>query len=562
MPVFPLIPTLMVPVLAALLTTAQDPEAPASAAADLGEFRTWIREYRDGQHRMIRQGRADDEALARASTLMANLARWDSLEAAKLVFVAASIDPEPPGARSATDRLDFYRELQPWRIRTMARAHLRQLTSPEILPWLLAKLRAKGIRAREVNRDQKDAAAVLRVLAGHDKLEARLALLSACRSMPTQLRVKAAAALARDATLETAPALMDLLRDSEPNVRIAAADALGTALSPHTDETLVEEPTASARQIRDQAIKKLAALLVKDPIWQVRSAGAFALARMKCKAVIEPLIDGLDAELRRKKDPWAMDVRMHRLLEGLTGQTVVRGSIRPWRDFWRKEGPSFAVAKAARPGEQKVTTNRYQKFFNIRIQSDRVLFVLDFSGSMAEPIELTTRTTGAPPGQKTTKAELVVREIERLIMSLPDGALVNLVVFSEGVRVWREEGGRPALIRLDDESRDDLLGSFLPSLRANGPTNLHGALAKALDFGGRGLYDKYYRAGFDTLCVISDGAPTVGEVTDKDEIRRRVREANSLRKIAIHCITFGDSNDTDFLRMLAQENGGRHVHVD
>ena len=34
-------------------------------------------------------------------------------------------------------------------------------------------------------------------------------------------------------------------------------------------------------------------------------------------------------------------------------------------------------------------------------------------------------------------------EIEKLVMSLPDGALVNIVVFSQDVRVWRQEGNRP-----------------------------------------------------------------------------------------------------------------------
>ena len=540
----------------------QDPVAPEDHAVNMRALDLWLGEYRDGQHRMVKNDMLDQEALGRADSLMGRVASANNIQAAKLLFTVASLDPQPPGAKSSTDRLDFYRELQPWRIRTMACLHLQKMTSPEVLPWLLGKLRAKGLRAREPNQDQRDAAAVLRVLAGHQQLEAKLELLRACRSMPTELRVRAVASMARDATLETVPTLIELLRDSEPNVRIAAADALGTALSPHTDETLDTEPTAQVLDLRDQAIKKLRNLLTKDSVWQVRSACAYALARMKCKAVIKPLIDGLDAELRRKKDPWAMDVRMHRILEGLTGQTVVQGTIAPWRAFWRKEGPSFAVAKAASPGEQQPKEDRYQKFFNIELQSDRVLFVLDFSGSMAEPVQLKTRTTGAAPGQKTTKADLVVREIQRLIMSLPDGALVNLVVFSEGVRVWREEGGRPALIKLDDESRDDLLGSFLPGLRPAGPTNLHGAMAKALDFAGRGIYDKYYKAGFDTMYVISDGAPTAGQVIDKAEIRRQVRETNNLRKIAIHCITFGDSNDTDFLRLLAKENGGRHVHVE
>ena len=75
---------------------------------------------------------------------------------------------------------------------------------------------------------------------------------------------------------------------------------------------------------------------------------------------------------------------------------------------------------------------------------------------MAEPATLTGATTNAQPTATGTKAQLVVQELKRLIMSLPDGALVNLVVFSDTVRIWRQEGGRPALVKLDDTARDDL----------------------------------------------------------------------------------------------------------
>ena len=122
--------------------------------------------------------------------------------------------------------------------------------------------------------------------------------------------------------------------------------------------------------------------------------------------------------------------------------------------------------------------------------------------------------------------------------------------------------GLPSLEKLDDAARDDLLGHFLDSLHPQGSTNLFDALNLALDFGGRGLSDKYYPIGFDTLYVLSDGAPSSGEVTDKDEIRRLVRQANLLKRLTIHTITFGNENDTVFLRTLAEENGGRHIHVE
>ena len=542
---------------------AQDPEVEVQPDPAMA-FKVWLKDYEQGAIRFQKEGRTDNDAVLLVEQKMSDVADRNTLSDAQLLFKAAVIEPRPGGSSSSLELIDFQRELQPWRVQGMAQRHIRTMTARNILPWLLKKLHAKGIRAKEENQDQRYAAAVLRILAGHPSLEAKLELMQACGSMPNELRVHAVNSMAKDAELELVPTLIGLLRDREPNIRIAAANAIGTAMRPHVDETEGKDPTSELLKKRDQAIKQLESLLLRDKIWQVRSAAASSMATMRCKAVIPSLIKGLDAELKRKKDPWAMDVRLHKLLEGLTGQSVARGGIAPWKAFWKQEGASFAVRPKAKPGEEKKGDTRYDKFFDLTIESDRVLFVLDFSGSMAEPVTLKAQgtTAGGAAGTKTTKAELVVTELKKLVMSLPDGALCNFVVFSDDVRIWRSEGNRPALVKLDDESRDDLLGNFLDGLRPNGPTNLYDALQAALGFGGRGLYDKYYGAGFDTLYVITDGAPTAGPVTDKMEIRKRVREANQLRKIAIHCITFGDQNDTSFLKPLAEENGGRHIHVE
>jgi hypothetical protein len=543
--------------------SAQNPDASPQPDPAI-TFQNWLKDYEVGAIRFQAEGRTDQDMIAHVDAMMADVANSNTFSHAQLLFKAAVLDPRPDGASSSLEVIDFQREVQPWRIQGMAQRHLRAMDDPSILPWLLKKLRAKGIRASEENQDQQHAKAVLKILAGHPSLEAKLELMKACGSMPNELRVHAVNSMALDAELDLVPTLIGLLRDREPNIRIAAANAIGTAIQPHSDETQGKDPTGATLKMRDQAIKQLQSLLVRDKVWQVRSAAAFSLANMRCKAVIPALIKGLDAELKRKKDPWAMDVRLHKILEGLTGQSVARGGIAPWKAFWKKEGASFAIRPKTKPGEEKKRDSRYEKFFDLTIESDRVLFVLDFSGSMAEPVEIKAQgtTAGGAKGNQTTKAELVVTELKKLVMSLPDGALCNFVVFSDDVRIWRAEGKRPALIKLDDESRDDLLGNFLDGLRPNGPTNLYDALESALGFGGRGLYDKYYGAGFDTLYVITDGAPTAGPVTDKLEIRKRVREANQLRKIAIHCITFGDQNDTNFLKPLAEENGGRHIHIE
>ncbi|MFT4842272.1 MAG: hypothetical protein ACJAUC_003585 [Planctomycetota bacterium] len=541
---------------------AQEPEA---GQPDPGvTLRAWLNDYKDGAIRFQKAGRTDTDAIALLEQHLAAVAQRNTFSDAQLLFEAAVVQPKASGTTSSMEAVDFQREMQPWRVRSMAQGHLRTMTQASVLPWLLKKLRAKGIRANVENDEQAQAIAVLRILAGHPSIEAKLELMKACGSMPNELRVHAVNSMARDAELDLVPTLIGLLRDREANIRIAAANAIGTAMQPHVDETEGKKPTGDLLKERDLAIQQLQRLLVSDKIWQVRSAAAFSLATMRCKAVIPVLIKGLDAELKRKQDPWAMDVRLHKILEGLTGQSVARGGIAPWNIFWKQEGASFTVQPKPLPGQEKQKDDRYKKFFDLTIESDRVLFVLDFSGSMAEPMELKAEGSTSAGGvtTTTTKAELVVTELKKLVMSLPDGALCNFVVFSNDVRIWRSEGNRPALVKLDDESRDDLLGNFLDSLRPNGPTNLYDALQTALGFGGRGLYDKYYGAGFDTLYVITDGAPTAGPVTDKVEIRKRVREANQLRKIAIHCITFGDKNDTSFLGPMAEENGGRHIHIE
>jgi hypothetical protein len=541
---------------------AQQPAEDPVLLADIQSFEQWLQGYKAGQFRLMKDDQLDEAAIAKVGEQMAQMAKWNTLAAAKKLLEAASWDPTPQKAQTAAEIADFHRELQPFRVQALAVQHLRTMTGPGILGWLLGIINNKAVFAAGKNQEQRNAAIALRVLGGQPGVEAKLELLKACSTMPTELRVRAVAALADDATLETVPSLLDMLADVEPNVRIAAATGISHALAPHVDESLGKKPEAPVLQTRDQVIERLRQLLLKDPVWQVRSAAAFGLAGLKCKPVVPALIDGLEAELIRKKDPWAMDVRLHRLLEGLTDQHVLLGDIRLWREFWKKEGPLFTVKPKTAPGKPAPQSDKYRKFFDLDIQSDRVLFVVDFSGSMAEPITLKNPGTVTKAGATTTKAKLVVAELKKLIMSLPDGALVNFVVFSDEVRLWREDHGRPSLVKLDDMSRDDLVGTFLDSLLPQGGTNIYGALDKGLEFAGRGLYDKYYAAAFDTIYVITDGAPSVGEVIDKDEIRRRVREANKLRKLAIHCVTFGEKNDTDFLRLLAEENGGRHIHIE
>ncbi|MCA8941963.1 MAG: HEAT repeat domain-containing protein, partial [Planctomycetes bacterium] len=509
--------------------------------ADRTRFERWFEEYESGASRLVKDGKIDEVAVGAAKDKIVAVARWQRLDDAHLLFRAATTDPSPPGARTSADKIEFHAELLPWRIRAIAREAIAGIAADEVEPWLVALVHGKNLRDAAAVADRAAADAALQILGMRDSESARTAVLEATMRLPPKLRTRALDVLSDFADLSVVPHFIELLRDRDPNMRIAALNAIGKALGPHTDETEHSTMSKDVEKHCATALDAMRNILKKDKVWQVRAAACHSLAQLKTSKVIPVLIDGLDAELRRKKDPWAMDVRLHRTLEHLTGQSVPLGSTAPWRSFWSKEKGRFRFAKPGEADARNAASSdgeKYEKFFALDLSSDRVLFLLDFSGSMDEPITLKTELTSTKPGQTIVKAKLVVEEMKKLIMSLPDGAIFNLIVFSDDVRVWRPDGeGRPLPVKLDDSSRDDLLGSFLDNLSPQGPTNLYGALDRAIGLAGRGIDDGSYTAEFDTLYVLSDGAPTYGEIRDKDRIRELVRDANRLKQLTIHSVT-------------------------
>ena len=544
-------------------TTSEDPKV-QEFAADQTALRKWLGEYRVGAIRLATKGQLVKEELEKAQKLLHRVAQWNNLTAARLLFEIATLHPLPPGsARSSTAKLDFLTDLRIHQVRSLARNFIVGMDDVAVEAWLLT------VAKKKKDNDYKDASteagAALRILASRPGVRAKEALLEGCRILQPEVRVQAVNALSLNATIELIPHFFGLVRDKEPYVRIACINGIGRALAPLTDETVHKKIEPKIAKLRDDAIALMRATLLRDRVWQVRSAARENLAQLKTKKAIPALIDGLRAELGRKKDPWSLDIKLHRTLEGLTGLKMALGQYKTWQKFWKNEGATFAFAPAGTKKEDLKST-KYEKFFNLELMSNRVLFVVDFSGSMVEQISLKTKGVGtgrAGGSRQTTKAKLVVEELKKMVLTLKDGDLFNIIVFSDDVRIWKPgKKGKPDLVKINDNLRDELLGGYLDSLQPAGMTNLYGALKVALGLGGRGLHDKYYELGYDTLYVLSDGAPTRGEVTDTNEILRIVKETNALRRLTINTITFGFLNEMIFLKKLALENGGRHMHVD
>lgn len=546
---------------------AQDPAASDEFAQDAATLRKWLSEYNSGAIRLASRGQAVDAEVNRARQVMFGVARHEKLSAAKLLFEIATVKLElPGGSATSSDRVAYLGEMRVFQVRTMARDFITKMESDAVEDWLL-----KVAQSKQSGNDYKDAAskagAALRILAGRTSPKAKEALLRGCRSFKPEVRVQAIHAISSMATLSLVTQFMQLIRDKEPFVRIACVNGIGRGLREHTDETVHSTIKPAVATLRDQAIKVLGGILVRDKIWQVRAAARENLAQLKTKHAIPALIDGLKAELARTKDPWSLDLKLHKALEALTGIKMPVGQVKTWQMFWKKEAATFKFApKGVKAGEKGAENSKYDKFFNLELDSNRVLFIVDFSGSMVENITLKTKGVGTGAvgsSRTTTKSRLVVEELKKIVMTLKDGDLFNIIVFGDDVRPWRvQKNGKPALVKMNDRHRDDLLGGYLDNLQPSGLTNLYGALEAALSIGGRGLHDKYYGLGYDTLYVLSDGAPTTGKITDTEEILRIVRETNGLKRLTINTITFGHLNQLIFLKKLAAQNGGRHVHIE
>jgi hypothetical protein len=362
-----------------------------------------------------------------------------------------------------------------------------------------------------------------------------------------------------------------LLKSTDPDVRAFGIGVLGPVRGPRALALLVAAAAeADARHVvaaleamggrEEPGLVELLAAPLRDPRWQVRAAAAAALARTGRGAAVPPLVEALGAATGRTLD----DLR--EALASLTAKGFPAAQA-PWKAWWEKEGAGFRGPRDPRPegepppavaggpsvtGEEGGTT-----FYGITTHSERVLFVLDFSGSMNFP------ATEGDAAKK--KVDVLREEFRRATTGLPDGATLGVVGFSVDVRLWRKE---PA--KRDAKSAADAV-QWVDRQEVVGGTNIYDALEKAFQLATP--KDPKGEPVFDTMYFMTDGTPTAGKVTNAEQIRADVRRWNLSKRVRLHVVGMGGHQkpkpgdrrppqsdlDERFLRLLAEDNGGQCV---
>jgi len=205
-----------------------------------------------------------------------------------------------------------------------------------------------------------------------------------------------------------------------------------------------------------------------------------------------------------------------------------------------------------------------ETFYGLKTSGQKVVFVVDISGSMEGKNEgtLQDRVTGVAVqtggnaigsaiggslgsfvGQQTssevTKLGGAKRELIPAIQGLPETSSFSIITFGNEVKPWLM-----GMTAADTKNRN-IAAAFVKDLEANGGTPARRALEEAF---------KYPDATL--IFFVSDGQPTDSSAAD---ILARVRELNAQRHVVVSTVGLGGDQDERFLTALATENGGHYV---
>jgi hypothetical protein len=202
------------------------------------------------------------------------------------------------------------------------------------------------------------------------------------------------------------------------------------------------------------------------------------------------------------------------------------------------------------------------RFAGIELTGKRVVFLVDMSGSM----EFVDPDTASP-----LKWQGVCETVAKIMASLPDLEKFQIILFAERTSFLLGEDGR--WINFDAKTSVDRATKALAKTKPEGGTNMYIALEAAF---------RLRASGLDTIYLLSDGLPNVGEPltdaqmatlkeTEKSEIlgkhiRKKLKEVwnrpiNGSARVRINAVGFFyESPDVGaFLWALSRENDGSFV---
>ena len=385
----------------------------------------------------------------------------------------------------------------------------------------------------------------------------------ASKTAPAEVRVVYVEALSQLTGSPAAHAtLLDLVKDRDHFVRGMAAAGLGEHRSM-------------------DALEPLMALL-DDKTWLVQSAALASLPRLTDKAEVKKrvpkLVDFLENVSGRLKVDCAESLRR------ITGKNFGRDAAawRKWVDEGMPEAPPKAETTDENPALPKPAYGNQDEtphFYGMPVLSNRVVLILDISLSMYDPIEIdkerlrreTSRRKAPVTGEKKekdkpeekgpeedqgydipwwkikTRLDLAKYQTINLVSQLREEQSFEIITFSKEVTHWMGK-----IVPATSANKQKAI-AMLEVVKPEDATNTWGAIAAAFDMvdvnkKGEGL-------GPDEVYLVTDGAPSLGDIVDSQQILDATLQLCKVKPLRINVIGIGV--DLQFLRKLARDTGGQ-----
>lgn len=264
----------------------------------------------------------------------------------------------------------------------------------------------------------------------------------------------------------------------------------------------------------------------------LRAALTAIRARKEVKAV-EGLIDMLE---RLKKRPDMLLLKeVNTALAEITGKYFE--NTEDWRKYWSVQKASFrpqtggSLPAGLKTGERK---GKVPTFFGTEVNSERLVFVIDTSGSME--------------GDRLQKCK---DQLTQCIAALSPQSRFTIVSFSHTIKVWQPK------LQLATPNTKSKASEFVGALKASGNTFTLSALKEGFKI-----------PGADAMVVLSDGMPTEtdnkGEMITEETILNAVDGENRFKKWRIDCFGFemrAGGSLAAFMKQLAKDNGGTFTPI-
>jgi HEAT repeat protein len=402
-------------------------------------------------------------------------------------------------------------------------------------------------------------AAALRAVGAWGGSDAVTALVAALDDKSDVVRMTAVEGLGRAKSPDAIEPIASLIvREKETNVLIAAIDALTAILD------------ALGKDVDGNALRHAATAVVdrfNEVDWRVDYGAVkfFKRARVReaVPALIELLARYVEDEDAVKKGELTGTLRWDaaQVLRDLTGANFPPEQPNLWRDWWERNGASFKVQEKAEDTEVKTKAG----FFGIPVRGNRVLFIIDNSGSMSwntvEP---------GKDGKKRSGLELAKRELLGVVQQLGPDDRFNVVRFSNGPDAWQK-----GLVEASDRNKERFT-KWVEDIRADGGTNLWAALQTGLELKSL-AHGERFAAEVDEVFILSDGEPSAGEIVDPRRITDVLREVNGFSKLRINTIFIEvalppelkgrvleppfEMKGAELMETIAEQNDGRFLRV-